>query len=163
MGLAAYGLVIHNGDAAALRAGRVYLAMTLVAEAALLAALILIFEHTGTLAPAPAQLMGSGDWAIGLLIFSLGIKAGLVLLHVWLPLAHPAAPVPASAVLSGTMIKAALIGWMRFLPLGSGSPVGWGNLWLSWARSPSCMPSRWGWCKPTQRSCSPTPASARWG
>ncbi len=128
MGLAAYGLVIHNGDAAALRAGRVYLAMTLVAEATLLAAFILIFEHTGTLAPAPVQLMGSGDWAVGLLIFSFGIKAGLVLLHVWLPLAHPAAPVPASAVLSGAMIKAALIGWMRFLPLGQETLWGWGTL-----------------------------------
>ena len=128
MGLAAYGLVIHNGDPAALRAGRVYLAMTLVAEAALLAAFVLIFDHTGTLVPAPAQLMGSGDWAFGLLIFSLGIKAGFMLLHVWLPLAHPAAPVPASAVLSGAMIKAALIGWMRFLPLGQETLLGWGNL-----------------------------------
>ncbi len=128
MGLAAYGLVIHHGDPASLRAGRVYLAMTLAAEVALFASFLLIFQHTRTLTPQPAQLMGLGDWAIGLLVLGLGIKAGLVVLHVWLPLAHPAAPVPASAVLSGTMIKAALIGWMRFLPLGQEALLGWGNL-----------------------------------
>ncbi len=128
MGLAAYGLVIHDGKPASLRAGRVYLAMTLVAETALFAALLLIFQHTESLAPRPAQLIGLSDWAIGLLVFGLGIKAGLVLLHVWLPLAHPAAPIPASAVLSGTMIKAALIGWLRFLPLGQELLWGWGQL-----------------------------------
>jgi hydrogenase-4 component B len=128
MGLSAYGLVIHKGDEASLRAGRVYLAMTLVAEVALFAAFVLIARHTGTLAPVAADLAGLGGWAVGLLIFALGIKAGLVPLHVWLPLAHPAAPVPASAVLSGTMIKAALIGWLRFLPLGDATLSGWGSL-----------------------------------
>jgi formate hydrogenlyase subunit 3/multisubunit Na+/H+ antiporter MnhD subunit len=72
--------------------------------------------------------VGLSDWALGLLIFGLGIKAGLVLLHVWLPLAHPAAPAPASAVLSGAMIKAALLGWLRFLPLGEEALWGWGHL-----------------------------------
>ncbi|MDO5501216.1 MAG: proton-conducting transporter membrane subunit, partial [Propionibacteriaceae bacterium] len=52
------------------------------------------------------------------MIAGFGIKAGLVLLHVWLPLAHPAAPPTASAVLSGAMVKAGLVGWLRFLPLG---------------------------------------------
>ncbi len=128
MGLAAYGLVIHSGEPAALRAGRVYLGMTLVAELALFGALVLIVRHTGTLVPEPQQLASLSDWAIGLLVFGLGIKAGLVGLHVWLPLAHPAAPVPASAVLSGTMIKAALIGWLRFLPLGQEPLPEWGGV-----------------------------------
>lgn len=127
MGLAAYGLIIHNGEVSSLRAGRVYLAMTLVAEAALFTALLLVYQHTQSLAPTPIQLVGLSDWTIALLIFSLGIKAGLVLLHVWLPLAHPAAPVPASAVLSGAMIKAALIGWMQFLPFGHQALPGWGQ------------------------------------
>jgi len=54
-----------------------------------------------------------------LLIAGFGIKAGLPLLHLWLPLAHPVAPVPASAVLSGVLLKAGLLGWLRFLPLGT--------------------------------------------
>jgi formate hydrogenlyase subunit 3/multisubunit Na+/H+ antiporter MnhD subunit len=68
---------------------------------------------------------------VGLLLIGFGIKVGIVPLHVWLPLAHPAAPTPASAVLSGAIIKAGLLGWLRFLPLGEVSQIGWGNLWLS--------------------------------
>jgi formate hydrogenlyase subunit 3/multisubunit Na+/H+ antiporter MnhD subunit len=56
--------------------------------------------------------------ALLLLLVGFGIKAGALSLHFWLPLAHPAAPVPASAVLSGAMLKAGLLGWIRFLPLG---------------------------------------------
>jgi len=55
--------------------------------------------------------------ALLLLLAGFGIKAGALSLHFWLPLAHPAAPVPASAVLSGAMLKAGLLGWIRFLPL----------------------------------------------
>jgi hydrogenase-4 component B len=53
-----------------------------------------------------------------LLLLGFGVKAGLPLLHFWLPLAHPVAPTPASAVLSGAMIKAGLLGWVLLLPLG---------------------------------------------
>jgi hydrogenase-4 component B len=130
MGLASYGLVIHQGDRAALRAGRVYLAMTLIGELALFCALVLIAAQTQTLTPTPEQLSDLQDLTIGLLLFGLAIKAGLVPLHVWLPLAHPAAPVPASAVLSGAMIKVALLGWLRFLPVGQVALPEWGLLLL---------------------------------
>jgi formate hydrogenlyase subunit 3/multisubunit Na+/H+ antiporter MnhD subunit len=62
---------------------------------------------------------GTGPVAIALLVAGFGIKAGLVPLHVWLPLAHPAAPVPASAVLSGAIVKAGLFGLILFLPDGA--------------------------------------------
>lgn len=77
--------MIHQGDRAALRAGRVYLAMTLVGELALFSALVLIAAQTGTLTPAPEQLTDLRGLTIGLLLFGLAIKAGLVPLHVWLP------------------------------------------------------------------------------
>ncbi|CAG0898493.1 unnamed protein product, partial [Cyprideis torosa] len=64
----------------------------------------------------------------GALFFGFAIKAGVLPLHVWLPLAHPAAPTPASAVLSGAMIKAGLLGWLRFLPVGEVALPGWGLL-----------------------------------
>jgi len=128
MGLASYGLVIHEGDQAALSAGKVYLVMTVLAELALFVALVLIARHAGSLVPGREALVGLDDLAIGLLIFGLAIKAGLVPLHVWLPLAHPAAPVPASAVLSGAMIKVALLGWLRFLPVGQEVLTDWGLL-----------------------------------
>ena len=126
MGLASYGLVVHEGDKAALRAGKVYLVMTLVGELALFVSLVLIAGHVGGLVPERAQLVGLSDLTMGLLIVGLAIKAGLVPLHVWLPLAHPAAPVPASAVLSGAMIKVALLGWLRFLPVGEVPMTEWG-------------------------------------
>ena len=51
-----------------------------------------------------------------------GVKAGLVPLHVWLPLAHPIAPTPASAVLSGAIVTAGVLGLIRFLPLDAFLP-----------------------------------------
>jgi formate hydrogenlyase subunit 3/multisubunit Na+/H+ antiporter MnhD subunit len=118
MGLAAYGLVVHEGNDWVRRAGRVYLVMTLLGEVALFAGFLLLFSRTGTLTPAVGEIAGAGPVELGLLLIAFGIKAGLIGLHMWLPLAHPAAPVAASAVLSGAMIKSALIGWLRYLPLG---------------------------------------------
>lgn len=109
MGLASYGLIVHSGSDSARYAGRVYLIMTLMGEFALFAGFILLYAGQGQAGNLPAQL---------LLLLAFGIKAGLFGMHMWLPLAHPAAPEPASAVLSGVMIKAALIGWMRYLPFG---------------------------------------------
>lgn len=51
--------------------------------------------------------------AFGLALFGFGAKAGLVPLHVWLPEAHPAAPSPVSALMSGVMLKTALYGILR--------------------------------------------------
>ncbi len=48
-----------------------------------------------------------------LALFGFGAKAGLVPLHVWLPEAHPAAPSPVSALMSGVMLKTALYGLLR--------------------------------------------------
>ena len=51
--------------------------------------------------------------AFGLALFGFGAKAGLVPLHVWLPEAHPAAPSPVSALMSGVMLKTAIYGLVR--------------------------------------------------
>lgn len=51
--------------------------------------------------------------AFGLALFGFGAKAGLVPLHVWLPEAHPAAPSPVSALMSGVMLKTAIYGFVR--------------------------------------------------
>ena len=49
-----------------------------------------------------------------LLVIGFGLKAGLPLLHVWLPEAHPAAPAPVSAIMSAAMIKLGIFGILRF-------------------------------------------------
>ena len=48
-----------------------------------------------------------------LALFGFGAKAGIVPLHVWLPEAHPAAPSPVSALMSGVMLKTAIYGVLR--------------------------------------------------
>jgi formate hydrogenlyase subunit 3/multisubunit Na+/H+ antiporter MnhD subunit len=63
-----------------------------------------------------------------LALFGFGAKAGLVPLHVWLPEAHPAAPSPVSALLSGVMLKTALYGMLRVTFDLLGDPVWWWGL-----------------------------------
>jgi formate hydrogenlyase subunit 3/multisubunit Na+/H+ antiporter MnhD subunit len=124
MTVAAYGLVVHDRTDAARRAGRVYLVMALGGEMLLLGAFFAIVgpEINTDLRDVPDIVATSPrrDLLVGLLLAGFGVKAGALLLHLWLPLAHPVAPTPASAVLSGAMIKAGLLGWLRFLPIGVG-------------------------------------------
>jgi hydrogenase-4 component B len=122
MSFASYGLVIHTSQDEARTAARVYIVLVVIGEVLLFAALALLFAASGTLNFDAT----AGNLAATLVFVSFGIKAGVILLHVWLPLAHPAAPIPASAVLSGAMIKAGVLGWLRFLqPVDSS--VEWGE------------------------------------
>ena len=133
MTLGACGLVIQDETAAAWRAGAFYLGLALAAEALVLGGMILLAAG----APGGSLLIRDGiaglasspwrDWTLALLIGGLGIKAGMVPLHFWIPLAHAAAPVPASAVLSGAVVKAGIIGLLRFVPFDVALPA-WGHL-----------------------------------
>lgn len=119
MSFSAAGLVIHYRHQAAQRATRIYLVMSVLSETAILAALVLTIAAGGLLlADAPDAVAQSPHTGliVTLLLIGFGVKAGTVPLHVWLPLAHPAAPPAASAVLSGAMVKAGVVGWLRFLP-----------------------------------------------
>ncbi len=119
MTFAGYALVVHVDSDEARRAGRIYLAMAVMGEAALLAGLLLRVGPVGSTGlPLPALGGPHEELAAVLLFAGFGVKVGVAGLHMWLPLAHPVAPTPASAVLSGAMIKAGVLGWMRLLPLG---------------------------------------------
>lgn len=122
MTFAAYGLVIHSGTPSARRAGLVYLSMAVFGEMLLLVALLLAADAAASvrIGAMAAAITSSpqGESIAAFLLLGFGVKIGLPLLHMWLPLAHPVAPTPASAVLSGVMVKAGLLGWLRFLPLG---------------------------------------------
>lgn len=132
MTFAAFGLVVHTGSRSAHRAGRVYIVMAVIGESLVIVALFLIASGGGPTefreVPRAVALSPFRDWIVGLALAGFGIKAGILPLHVWLPLAHPVAPTPASAVLSGAMIKAGLLAWLRFLPLGETSLAEWGLL-----------------------------------
>jgi formate hydrogenlyase subunit 3/multisubunit Na+/H+ antiporter MnhD subunit len=122
MTFAAYGLVVHTRTPEARRAARIYIIMAVLGEAMILAGLfaIIALATDASFVHVPAAYHGlARPGTVATLIFlGFGVKAGLIPLHLWLPLAHPVAPTPASALLSGAMIKAGVLGWLRFLPLG---------------------------------------------
>ncbi|MCC5879353.1 MAG: hypothetical protein JJU03_05635 [Idiomarina sp.] len=123
MTFAGYGLVVHTLQRDALRAGKIYMIMAIMGEVMILAGFIAIIP--GTVEPmlyyVPLAIAEHEHGVViaALLFAGFGVKAGVLGLHFWLPLAHPVAPTPASAVLSGAMIKAGLIAWMQVLPLGA--------------------------------------------
>ncbi len=131
--LAAYGLIVHEQTVPACRAGVIYVVLALLAEAFLLLALVMLAAGHPEANPQIREIVASlpsspmRDGIVGLFILAFALKMGLFPLHVWLPLAHPAAPAPASAVLSGVVVKAGVIGLIRFLPLDAGLPV-WGSV-----------------------------------
>jgi hydrogenase-4 component B len=118
LGLVAFLLVVHTGTAEARKASIQYLWMTVLGGVALLAGILLVQSMGGgAIGPIPA---GPGierrrGWAAALLVLGFGVKAGILPVHVWLPNAHPVAPSPASALLSGVMIKAGAYGIFRCL------------------------------------------------
>ncbi len=120
MSLAAYGLIIHRGGPAPRRAARLYIQMAVLGEILLFTGIILrSYSSGGAVNFADWEQTAADPLTVILLLTGLGIKAGFWPLHIWLPQAHPIAPAPASAVLSGAMLKAGILGLWRFLPGGS--------------------------------------------
>lgn len=132
----AFGLVAHDDTAQARRAGNVYLALTVLGEALLIAAFVMLASGASAANPlirdAVAGLADSPFQAPILLLLLVGfaLKMGVFPLHVWMPLAHSVAPVPGSAALSGVVVKAGVIGLIRFLPQETALP-GWGDALLA--------------------------------
>lgn len=121
LSLASWLLIIHARSEAARRAGRVYLVLALVGEMAVFAGIVAIASEAGN--AALVELVDGTHTAPGwlwMILAGFAVKMGIVPLHLWLPLAHPVAPVPASAILSGVIVKAGLLGWLRLVPPGAG-------------------------------------------
>ncbi len=131
MSFSSYGLIVHKRDAQALRAGRVYIYLVVLGEVLLFTGFVAGTWHAGTSSLDQFAVTAQSNMVIGLLLAGFGIKAGALPMHVWLPLAHPVAPTPASAVLSGAIIKAGLLGWLRFLPLGQAALPEWSLLCIA--------------------------------
>jgi len=120
MGMLAYVLVVHSQTYEARKAGVKYIFMTIYGGLSLLAGIVLYYSYANGVSFAPgeksAYLLTSACFiAVSFMMVGYGIKAGMIPLHVWLPLAHPAAPSPASALLSGVMIKAGAFGLIRLI------------------------------------------------
>jgi hydrogenase-4 component B len=119
------------------RAAFLYLAMSHVGTGCLVAGFLLLasggqsLAFTDILGP-HAAAAPVRDLAFLLFLAGFGVKAGVIPLHVWLPEAHPAAPSPISALLSGVLIKAGIYGIFRVCAVGLGVPtMAWGGLVLA--------------------------------
>jgi hydrogenase-4 component B len=133
MSLSSWALVLaHHHDRENTNAGYIYILMASFGTFALLLAFGLLAGPTGQYAFSDIRGMAHADWLQGLVLvlalIGAGSKAGLVPLHVWLPLAHPAAPSHVSALMSGVMTKVAIYGFIRIVFDLLGSPHWWWSL-----------------------------------
>ncbi|MCM1120994.1 MAG: complex I subunit 5 family protein [Eubacterium sp.] len=144
MSFTSYVWVAQDERPESLRAAGTYLAVAVIGGLVMLMGIFLLYDVTGTLyfddlvsAYRTYGLLGALHtdrtqlWIAGLcLLFGFGAKAGAFPLHIWLPKAHPVAPAPASALLSGILTKAGIYGILiltSYLFLGD---TAWGSLIL---------------------------------
>src|SRR6195256_3125296 len=118
MSLASWALVMaHHREPGNAKAGYVYLVMASFGTLALLLAFGLLAGPAGDYGFAAIRAAQHTPYVamlvLILMLLGAGSKAGLVPLHVWLPLAHPAAPSHVSALMSGVMTKVAVYGFIR--------------------------------------------------
>ncbi len=130
MSLSSWALVmVHHQEPANARAGYLYLVMACFGTLALLLAFGLLAGPNGgydfATIRAGETTPGLAALVLALALFGAGSKAGIVPLHVWLPLAHPAAPSHVSALMSGVMTKVAVYGFIRIVFDLLGEPVLW--------------------------------------
>lgn len=123
MSLASYVWVAYDEKKASMRAAATYMAVAVIGGLVMLMGVFLLYNVCGTLrfdelkdAYSAIAMAGDKDsiskmWAAGLcMLLGFGAKAGAFPLHIWLPKAHPVAPAPASALLSGILTKAGMFG-----------------------------------------------------
>ncbi|HEY0878740.1 MAG TPA: hydrogenase 4 subunit B [Zeimonas sp.] len=137
MALSSFFLVTANHRIGEIRrAGYLYLLVAHIGAISILMCFGVLQANTGdyTFANMRAQQL-SPFWAsiaFLLAVFGFGAKAGILPLHVWLPEAHPAAPSPVSALMSGVMLKTAVYGLLRVcFDLLSMQVWWWGTLALA--------------------------------
>ena len=119
MTLMSVPLVLHSGSDFARRGAEKYLFYSITGACLGLFGIILLYSSGAKLDFVPGGYLGRADGAllagIFLSVLGFGAKAGLFPLEAWLPAAHPVAPAPASAVLSGVITKAGVLAVFRLL------------------------------------------------
>ena len=122
MSLTSVPLVLHNGSKEAIMASLKYLFYSMCGAYMGLFGIFFLYKYCDTLQFIPGGslnlTLASGHEGILLLacfvlLLGFGVKAGMLPFHAWLPTAHPAAPSPASAVLSGIIVKAGVLAIIR--------------------------------------------------
>jgi multicomponent Na+:H+ antiporter subunit D len=110
--VASYALVAYGLGAEELEASFKYLMLSVVASAAILVSIAILYGMTGALGfdevAAGLRILNANvvvGVAAAMFLMGFGLKAALIPFHAWLPDAHPSAPAPISAILSGLLIK----------------------------------------------------------
>ena len=132
--------VLHEENEESDYAGRLYLRISIACGLVMLFGIVILYHVFGTLGFSEIRLiMAQGNGfdeaplkaAAFMMFVGFGAKAGVFLLHIWLPKAHTAAPAPASAVLSGILTKTGIIGIiLTSSVLGLISDESWGRFLL---------------------------------
>ena len=142
MSLTSWALVVsHHREAENVRAGYIYLLMAGFGTLALLLAFGVLaggsgaYDFAAIRAAHPSANVASA--VLLLVLVGAGSKAGLVPLHAWLPLAHPAAPSHVSALMSGVMTKVAVYGFLRIVFDLLGPPQWWWSIVVLGVAGPS--------------------------
>jgi formate hydrogenlyase subunit 3/multisubunit Na+/H+ antiporter MnhD subunit len=130
MALASFFLVTTDHRHAEIRrAGYLYLLIAHIGAIAILLSFGVMSEGSGDYSFAGMRAQAHepfwGSVAFLLALFGFGAKAGFLPVHVWLPEAHPAAPSPVSALMSGVMLKTAIYGLLRVGFDLAGTPLWW--------------------------------------
>lgn len=113
MSFASYVWVAQDERKESLRAAATYLGVAVIGGLVMLMGLFLLYHQAGTLTISELYdaCQGKNVYpAAFCLFFGFGAKAGAFPLHIWLPKAHPVAPAPASALLSGILTKTGVFG-----------------------------------------------------
>jgi len=117
MSFTSYVWVAQEENRPSLKAAATYLAVAVTGGLVMLMGIFLLYHHLGTLVIDDLTAAAEGFENRGILyaaggcmLFGFGAKAGAFPLHIWLPKAHPVAPAPASALLSGILTKAGIYG-----------------------------------------------------
>lgn len=117
MSFTSYVWVAHDERKVSLRAAETYLAVAVIGGLVMLMGLFLLYNEIGTLEinrilPFCHEIEDKTRLYVagGCILFGFGAKAGMYPLHIWLPKAHPVAPAPASALLSGILTKVGIYG-----------------------------------------------------
>ncbi len=138
MSLGSYVWVVQEETEGALAAGKTYLTIAVLGGLVTLMGLLLLHHLTGTLviselrAACAAVENRRALWAAALcVLFGFGAKAGVFPLHIWLPQAHPVAPAPVSALLSGVLTKAGIFGVLLLTAQVHPGDTRWGLLILA--------------------------------
>lgn len=122
MTLLSMPLVLHNRSHEAIMAGLKYLFYSFAGAYMVLLGIYFIYHYGNTLTFTAGGVFESGVLAeqngllltvAFLMLLGFGVKAGMFPLHAWLPTAHPVAPAPASAALSGIIVKGGVLGIVR--------------------------------------------------